>query len=52
VLVAAGGRSDEAALREALAALAPKLAVIGLPICRRKAGIRIAKYCIKLVQLS
>ncbi len=42
-LVAAGGLADETALREALAALAPKLGVIGLRVCRRKAGIRMAK---------
>ncbi len=43
VLVAAGGWEDEQALREALAALAPKLAAIGLRICRRKAGLRMTK---------
>ncbi|MCJ2132786.1 hypothetical protein MKK69_01680 [Methylobacterium sp. J-026] len=43
VLVAAGGWQDEVALREALAALGPKLAVLGLRICRRKAGLRMAK---------
>lgn len=43
VLVAAGGWTDEQALREALAALAPKLTVLGLRICRRKAGLRMAK---------
>ena len=43
VLLAAGGWSDEAALREALAALAPRLTVLGLRICRRKAGLRMAK---------
>lgn len=42
-LVAAGSWQDEAALREALDALAPKLAALGLRICRRKAGIRMAK---------
>ena len=43
VLAAAGGWADEAAAREALAALAPKLAVLGLRICRRTAGLRMAK---------
>ena len=43
VLVAAGGWRDEAALREALKALAAKLAAIGLRIDRRKTGIRMAK---------
>lgn len=42
-LVAAGKWTDEAALRKALDALAPKLAVSGLRICRRKAGLRMAK---------
>lgn len=43
VLVGAGGWHDEEALREALAGLGPKLAVLGLRICRRKAGLRMAK---------
>lgn len=43
MLMAAGGWADEEALREALAALAPKLAVLGLRICRRKAGLRMAR---------
>ena len=43
VLVAAGAWADEAALREALAALAPKLAAIGMRICCRKTGLRMAK---------
>lgn len=43
VLVTAGGWQDEEALRKALAGLAPKLAAIGLRVCRRKAGIRMAK---------
>ena len=42
-LVVAGGWTGEEGLREALAALVPKLRVIGLRVCRRKAGIRIAK---------
>lgn len=44
-LVTAGKWADETALREALQALAPKLAAIGLRVCRRKAGIRMAKGC-------
>jgi hypothetical protein len=43
-LVAAGGWRDEASLREALAGLSGKLAVLGLRICKRKAGLRMAKY--------
>lgn len=43
VLLAAGSWADEAALREALTAIAPKLSVLGLRICRRKAGLRMAK---------
>ena len=43
VLMAAGAWRDEAAFRAALAGLAPKLTVIGLRICRRKAGLRITK---------
>lgn len=43
VLVAAGGWQDEDALCDALAALGPKLAVLGLRICKRRAGLRIAK---------
>jgi hypothetical protein len=42
-LVAAGKWADEASLREALNALAPKLAVLGLRLCRRKAGLRMTK---------
>jgi len=42
-LVTAGKWADEAALREALAALAPKLAAIGLRICSRKTGLRAAR---------
>ncbi len=44
VLVTAGKWVDEVALREALAGLGPKLAAVGLRICRRKAGLRMAKY--------
>ena len=43
VLVGAGGWADEAALREGLDAVTPKLAVLGLRICRRKAGLWMAK---------
>ncbi len=43
VLVEAGKWADEAVLRETLNALAPKLAAIGLQICRREAGLRMAK---------
>lgn len=43
VLMTAGGWQDEEALREALAGLAPKLAVVGLRLCRRKTGLRMAK---------
>jgi len=43
VLMAAGDWVDEAALREALAGLGPKLAVLGLRVDRRKAGLRMAK---------
>lgn len=42
-LVAAGTWVDEGALREALAGLAPKLEAVGLRICRRKAGLRMAR---------
>ncbi|MCJ2051249.1 hypothetical protein [Methylobacterium sp. J-070] len=42
-LLAAGRWEDEAALRAAVEAFRPKLAAIGLRICRRKAGLRIAK---------
>ncbi|MET3485856.1 hypothetical protein [Methylobacterium sp. 1973] len=42
-LLAAGRWQDEAALRAALKASRPKLAAIGLQICRRKAGWRMAK---------
>jgi hypothetical protein len=37
----------EQAVREALAALAQRLAVIGLRVCRREGGLRMAKYCEK-----
>jgi len=43
VLMAAGGWADEQALREALAAIVPKLGALGLLINRRKAGLRMAK---------
>ena len=43
VLVAAGEWSGEDALRDALAALGRKLAVLGLRVDRRKAGLRMAK---------
>lgn len=43
VLMAAGGWQVEAAFREAMAGLEPKLAILKLRICRRKAGIRMAK---------
>ena len=43
VLVAAGGWQDEQALREALAGLGPKLAILNLRVCHRKAGLRMAK---------
>ncbi|WP_267361097.1 MULTISPECIES: hypothetical protein [unclassified Methylobacterium] len=43
VLMTAGGWQDEQALHEALAGLGPKLAALGLRICCRKAGLRIAK---------
>ena len=43
VVAAAGGWRDVAQLREAMAGLAPKLAVIGLRLDRRKVGIRITK---------
>ncbi|MCJ2083214.1 hypothetical protein [Methylobacterium sp. J-090] len=43
VVAAAGGWRDVAHLREALAGIAPKLAVIGLRLDRRKAGVRITK---------
>jgi hypothetical protein len=43
VLVTAGGWQDEEALREALTGLGLKLAAIGLRVCRRKAGLRMAK---------
>lgn len=42
-LIAAGEWKDGAALREALSALGQKLAAIGLRVCRRKAGFRMAK---------
>lgn len=41
--MASGGWGDEESLREALAGLGPKLAAIGLRVCRRKAGLRMAK---------
>lgn len=44
---AAGGWQHEQAVREALAALAQRLAVIGLRVCRRKGGLRMAKYSAK-----
>ena len=44
---AAGGWQHEQAVREALAALAQRLAVIGLRVCRREGGLRMAKYCEK-----
>jgi len=43
VVAAAGGWRDVAHFREAMAGLAPKLAVVGLRLDRRKAGIRITK---------
>lgn len=42
-LMAAGGWSDEQALREALDAIAPKLAAVGLRVCRRRTGLRMAR---------
>ncbi len=42
-LMTAGGWASEEALREALAGLGPKLAVVGLRLCRRKTGLRMAK---------
>jgi hypothetical protein len=42
---AAGDWQHEQAVREALAALAQRLAVIGLRVCRREGGLRMAKYC-------
>lgn len=42
-LLTAGGWASEAALCEALASLGPKLAAVGLRICRRKVGQRIAR---------
>ncbi|KAA0121002.1 hypothetical protein CIW48_26205 [Methylobacterium sp. P1-11] len=42
-LLAAGRWQDEAALRAALEAFRPKLAAIGLRVCRRKAGWRLAR---------
>src|ERR1700712_3549511 len=42
-LAVATGWRDEGHLREGLAALAPKLAALGLRLDRRKAGIRIGK---------
>lgn len=43
VLMAAGGWQDEVALREAVAGLGPKLAVLCLRVCRRRTGLRMAK---------
>ena len=43
VLVDAGKWAGEAALRDALKAVAPKLDAIGLRICWRKPGLRMAK---------
>lgn len=43
VVAAAGDWRDVAHLREAMAALAPKLAVLGLRLDRRKTGVRITK---------
>lgn len=43
VLMEAGGWADEDVLGEALAGVAPKLGAIGLRVCRRKAGLRMAK---------
>lgn len=42
-LVTVGGWKDKITLREALNALATKLAVLGLRVCRRKAGLRMTK---------
>lgn len=42
-LLAAGRWQDETALRAALEAFRPKLAAIGLRVCRRKAGWRLSK---------
>ena len=42
-LMAAGGWASEEALREALAGLGPKLSAIGLRVCRRKTGLRMAR---------
>ncbi|MCJ2018625.1 hypothetical protein MKK84_14460 [Methylobacterium sp. E-065] len=42
-LLIAGRWDDEAALRAALKAFKPKLAAIGLRVCRRKAGWRLAR---------
>lgn len=42
-LLSAGPWQDEAALRAALEAFRPKLAAIGLRLCRRKAGWRLAR---------
>lgn len=47
-LLAAGRWQDEAALRVALEAFRPKLAAIGLRVCRRKAGWRLAKAAPKM----
>lgn len=42
-LIAAGAWGDVAALREALNAMAPKLFAVGVRICRKKAGLRMAR---------
>jgi hypothetical protein len=42
MLVGVGGWSAETALREALVAVGPKLVALGLRVCRRKAGLRVA----------
>jgi hypothetical protein len=43
MLMASGSWQDEQAPREALGVVAPKLAVLGLRIDRRKTGLRMAK---------
>lgn len=43
VLMSAGEWQDEAVLGEALDGMAGKLAALGLRICRKKAGLRMAK---------
>lgn len=42
-LLAAGPWHDETALRAAMAAIRPKLAAIGLRLCRRKTGWRLSR---------